>query len=124
MSLLSRLAKSIKVLQPHTCPCYVVRMSETRTRTIRVDDEVWAAIQALPGRTQNEAMRQLLIDTSKPSIDNRLDELRELILNLPLGTAQSEFRGSSEPTDARPKNAYCKHLARWSVFTDLAELDK
>lgn len=84
-------------------------MSETRTRTIRVDDEVWAAIQALPGRTQNEAMRQLLIDTGKPSVTEKLDELRELILKLGLGAVQSEISGNFESTDSRPKNAHCKH---------------
>jgi len=83
-------------------------MAETRTRTIRVDDEVWAAIQALPGRTQNEAMRQLLIEGGS-SIENKIDELRELILTLPNGAVKSEISGEFKVEDSRPKNAYCKH---------------
>lgn len=52
-------------------------MSEIRNRSIRVDDEVWAAIQGLPGRTQNEALRAALFGNGSDT-EAKISEILEL----------------------------------------------
>lgn len=57
-------------------------MAETKKRSIRVSDEVWRALNALPG-TVDEALAGLMSDNAgqaqPPTQDHRLDEVLELV---------------------------------------------
>ena len=66
-------------------------MTETRSRSIRVADDVWEAIQALPGKT-DDALRDVLLTKAAPKVDShaevnrwfretweRLDEILEVV---------------------------------------------
>lgn len=98
------------------------RMGELRNRSIRVDDDVWAAIQALPGRTQNEALRAALFGNGS-DIDGKISEILELsrsmagtiegaILNAGAQVTREIMETTAHPlTDNRPKNCFCKHCS-------------
>lgn len=64
-------------------------MDTTKVRSIRLDDEIWERVQALPGKTINDALRVLMDGADariskilqlmeKPAVpDTRIDEILE-----------------------------------------------
>ncbi len=111
-------------------------MGELRNRSIRVDDDVWAAIQRLPGKT-NDALRVALLgeDGQDPvsQMPHHVAEILELsrsmagtlegaILQADAAVTQAVFAERSilklpakgdlhpeQPADNRPKNVTCRH---------------
>lgn len=47
-------------------------MAETRSRSIRIADDVWEAIQALPGKT-DDALRAILVTGAVPKVDSHAE---------------------------------------------------
>lgn len=97
----------LNVLQSTTVCATVCDMAETKSRSIRVADDVWEAIQGLPGKT-DDALRAVLV-SKKPVVDEhadinrwfretwqRLEEILEMLQSEP-----SEYGPPVFPTPAR-----------------------
>lgn len=115
------LTNVIRIVLQSNAQCSTLRyMSEIRNRSLRIDDENYAWLQGLPGRSLNEAIERLRLnsDVGKGDVMQCNAEIAEILDLVRSIAANTEIRNPMAllPTSAgelgidnRPKNAYCKH---------------
>lgn len=105
-------------------------VGEIRNRSLRLDDENYAWLQGLPGRSLNDGVERLrltggVVPTDVMQCNAEVAEILELVRSLPeaietaLALALEPLLGGAgavsgpldrdSETDRRPKNCFCKH---------------
>ncbi len=91
-------------------------MSEIKSRSIRLDDENWAWLSGLPGRSANEAVRELRRADARPR--DKLDEVLEHLRALP-----QTFQEAMDEYKARNGKVSTPSVVP-STFAPRAEVEK